>query len=443
MKHSRLTIAILISLVLGIVVGWIFPDFAVKMHVLAEVFLRMVKMIIAPLLFATLVVGIAGHGDVKSLGRLGVKTVIYFEVVTTFALIIGLGFANLFEPGKGINIDLQAAGIVQAASMAAINHGTTFGQMFLSLFPTSVVQSMAEGNLLQIVVFSLFFALAICAVGKKAKPVLDVLNSVSTIMFKFTEYVMVFAPVGIFGAIAYTVGKNGVEILFNYGKIIVSLYVALAVFVILVLFIACKLVHISFRGLLRAINEPALLTFTTASSEAALPKAMSIMEKFGVPKSIVGFVMPTGYTFNLDGSTLYLAMAVIFSTQLVGIHLPLEQQLVIMFALMLTSKGVAGVPRAALIVLAGTLTSFDIPIIGVAILLGIDQILDMGRTTVNLIGNCVATVVIARWENCFDYNKMNEFLKQRRLKINTLGKTDSNVSFEKDFRGKCLGKSIQ
>lgn len=437
MKHSRLTVAILISLILGIAVGWIFPDFAVKMHVLAEVFLRMVKMIIAPLLFATLVVGIAGHGDVKSLGRLGVKTVIYFEVVTTFALIIGLGFANLFEPGKGITIDPQATGIVQAASMAAIDHGTTFGQMFLSLFPTSIVQSMAEGNLLQIVVFSLFFALAICAVGKKAKPVLDILNSVSTIMFKFTEYVMVFAPIGIFGAIAYTVGRNGVEILFNYGKIIVSLYVALAVFVILVLFIACKIVHISFRGLLRAINEPALLTFTTASSEAALPKAMSIMEKFGVPKSIVGFVMPTGYTFNLDGSTLYLAMAVIFSTQLVGIHLPLEQQLVIMFALMLTSKGVAGVPRAALIVLAGTLTSFDIPIIGVAILLGIDQILDMGRTTVNLIGNCVATVVIARWENCFDYNKMNEFLKQRKLKINTLGKTNSDVSFEKDFRGNC------
>lgn len=433
MKHSRLTIAIFVSLILGIVTGWVFPDFAVKMHVLAEVFLRMVKMIIAPLLFATLVVGIAGHGDVKSLGRLGVKTVIYFEIVTTFALIIGLGFANLFEPGKGLVIDPHSVGMVQAASMAAVDHGTTFGQMFLSLFPTSIIQSMAEGNLLQIVVFSLFFAIAICAVGKKAKPVLDILSSVTTIMFKFTEYVMIFAPVGIFGAIAYTVGTNGVEILFNYGKIIVSLYVALAVFVILVLFIACKLVHISFRGLLKAINEPALLTFTTASSEAALPKAMSIMEKFGVPKSIVGFVMPTGYTFNLDGSTLYLAMAVIFSTQLVGIHLPLEQQLVIMFALMLTSKGVAGVPRAALIVLAGTLTSFDIPIIGVAILLGIDQILDMGRTTVNLIGNCVATVVIARWENCFDYDKMHEFLKQRRLKINTLGKTNSDVSFQKDF----------
>ena len=433
MQNSRLTIAIIISLILGVAVGWAFPDFGIRLHVLAEVFLRMVKMIIAPLLFATLVVGIAGHNDAKSLGRLGVKTIVYFEVVTTFALIIGLGFANLFEPGKGLAIDAQASGLAQAANMAIIEHGTSFGQMFLSMFPTSIVKSMSEGNLLQIVVFSMFFALAICAVGKKAQPVLDILNSVSTIMFKFTEYVMLFAPVGIFGAIAYTVGTNGVEILVNYGKIIISLYVALAVFVVIVLFVACKLVHISFRGLLKAINEPALLTFTTASSEAALPKAMSIMEKFGVPKSIVGFVMPTGYTFNLDGSTLYLAMAVIFSTQIVGIDLPLEQQLVIMFALMLTSKGVAGVPRAALIVLAGTLVSFNIPIIGVAILLGIDQILDMGRTTVNLIGNCVATVVIARWENSFDYNKMNEFLKQKRMKTNTLGKTNSDVSFQDDF----------
>ncbi len=433
MRHSRLTAAILISLILGVIAGWAFPDFAIRTHVLAEVFLRMVKMIIAPLLFATLVVGIAGHGDVKSLGRLGVKTVVYFEVVTTLALIIGLGFANLFKPGEGLTIDPQAAGIAQAASMAVTNHGTSFGQMLLSLFPTSIVQAMADGNLLQIVVFSLFFALAICAIGKRAKPVLDLLNSVSTIMFKFTEYVMLFAPMGIFGAIAYTVGTNGIEILVNYGKIILSLYTALAVFVLIVLFIACKLVHISLRGLLRAINEPALLTFTTASSEAALPKAMSIMEKFGVPKSIVGFVMPTGYTFNLDGSTLYLAMAVLFSTQLVGINLSLEQQLVIMFALMLTSKGVAGVPRAALIVLAGTLTSFNIPIIGVAILLGIDQILDMGRTTVNLIGNCVATVVIARWENCFDYNKMYEFLKRTKIKTNTYGKTNQEVSFAKDF----------
>ncbi len=412
MKKSRLTIAIFISLILGILVGWLYPAFAVKTHVLAEVFLRMIKMIIAPLLFATLVVGIAGHGDAKSLGRLGVKTIAYFEVVTTFALIIGLGFANLFKPGEGmVNVASQHIGLGEIERMASCTQHNSFGEMFLGLFPTSIVQSMADGNLLQIVVFSLFFALAICAIGKKAQPVVDLLNSVSAIMFKFTEYVMLFAPIGIFGAIAYTVGSNGIEILFNYGKIIVSLYVALAVFVLIVLVIACKLVNISLGNLLRAIREPALLTFTTASSEAALPKAMSIMEKFGVPKSIVGFVMPTGYTFNLDGSTLYLAMAVLFSTQLVGINLSLEQQLVIMFALMLTSKGVAGVPRASLIVLAGTLTSFNIPILGVAILLGIDQMLDMGRTTVNLIGNCVATVVIARWENEFDYDKMNEFIE--------------------------------
>ena len=434
MKSSRLTWAIFIALALGILTGWAFPDFAVRTHVLAEVFLRMVKMIIAPLLFATLVVGIAGHGDAKSLGRLGVKTIVYFEVVTTFALIIGLGFANIFKPGEGMmDIVSRHIPIGEIASMATASPHYSFGEMFLNLFPTSIVQAMADGNLLQIVVFSIFFALAICAVGKKAQPVVDVLNSVSKIMFKFTEYVMLFAPIGIFGAIAYTVGTNGVDILINYGKVIMALYVALAVFVVLVLFIACKLVHISFTGLIKAIQEPALLTFTTASSEAALPKAMSIMENFGVPKSIVGFVMPTGYTFNLDGSTLYLAMAVLFSTQLVGIELTIEQQLVIMFALMLTSKGVAGVPRASLIVLAGTLTSFNYPILGVALLLGIDQILDMGRTAVNLIGNCVATVVIARWENVFDYNKMNEFLKLKNIKTNTFGKVNSDVSFQTDF----------
>ena len=371
----------------------------------------MVKMIIAPLLFATLVVGIAGHGDVKNLGRLGIKTIVYFELVTTFALFIGLGFANLFKPGEGMgNIATAQTGLNRIVEMASSTQHNSFGELLLSLCPTSIFQAMAEGNLLQIVVFCLFFALAICAVGKKAQPVLDVLNSLSVVMFKFTEYVMLFAPIGIFGAIAYTVGSNGIEILGNYGRIILCLYAAFVAFVILALFIACKIVRISFRSLLKAIQEPALLAFTTASSEAALPKAMSIMEKFGVPKTIVGFVMPTGYTFNLDGSTLYLAVAVLFSTQLAGINLSLEQQLVIMFALMLTSKGIAGVPRAALIVLAGTLTSFNIPIIGVAVLLGIDQLLDMGRTTVNLIGNCVATVVIARWENRFDYDKMKLFI---------------------------------
>lgn len=404
---------IFIALLLGVLVGHFAPDFAVKMRPFAEIFLRMVKMIIAPLLFATLVVGVAGHGDAKSLGKIGLKTIIYFEIVTTLALIIGLTMGNLFKPGVGFvnGTSAHALHMQEAGLMAATQAHTSISSMVTDIFPTSVVDAMAHGNLLQIVVFSIFFALSIIAVGGKAKPVLDLLNSVSQIMFKFTEYVMYFAPLGIFGAIASTVGANGLNILKNYAKVIGALYVALAVFVLLVLIIACKIVKISFRSLIRALQGPAILAFTTASSEAAFPKAMEIMERFGVPKNIVGFVMPTGYTFNLDGSTLYLAMAVLFSSQIVGIHLDLNQQLIIMLALMLTSKGVAGVPRVSLIVLAGTLASFNIPIVGVAILLGIDQILDMGRTTVNLIGNCIATVVIARWENEFDYDKMNEFVK--------------------------------
>ena len=437
MKNSHLTLAIFIALVLGILTGWAFPDFAVKTHVLAEVFLRMVKMIIAPLLFATLVVGIAGHGDAKSLGRLGVKTIVYFEVITTIALMMGLGFANLFQPGKCV-IDSETvkafADEITNTVPAATSMNCSFGNMMLEMFPTSIFQSMANNNLLQIVIFSIFFALAICAVRQKAQPVVDLLNSVSKIMFKFTEYVMYFAPIGIFGAISHTVGENGIGILITCGKVILVLYGALITFVLLVLYIACKLVKISFRGLIRAIQEPALLTFTTASSEAGLPKAMSIMEKFGVPKSIVGFVMPTGYTFNLDGSTLYLAVAVMFLAQYENVALTLEQQIVIMLTLMLTSKGVAGVPRASILVLTGTVATFNIPAaIGITILLGIDQILDMGRTAVNLIGNCIATVVIARWENSFDYNKMNEFLKLKNIKTNTFGKVNSDVSFQTDF----------
>lgn len=413
MKHSKLTALIFIALILGVAAGHFAPDFAVKMRPFAEIFLRMVKMIIAPLLFATLVVGISGHDDAKSLGKIGLKTIIYFEIVTTLALIIGLTMANLFKPGVGFvtGTSPHAIHMQEVGLMAATSAHTSVSQMVTDIFPTSIIDAMAQGNLLQIVVFSIFFALAICAVGKKAQPVLDVLNSVSQIMFKFTEYVMYFAPLGIFGAIAATVGANGLTVLKSYFKIIGALYAALAVFVLLVLIIACKIVKISFRNLIRALQEPALLAFTTASSEAAFPKAMEIMERFGVPKKIVGFVMPTGYTFNLDGSTLYLAMGVIFSSQIVGIHLDINQQIIIMLALMLTSKGVAGVPRVSLIVLAGTLASFNIPILGVAILLGIDQILDMGRTTVNLIGNCVATVVIARWEKEFDYDKMNEFVR--------------------------------
>lgn len=424
MKNSILTLWILIALVAGVIVGAIAPDFAVRMHPLATIFLRMVKMIIAPLLFATLVVGIAGHGDVKKVGRVGIKTILYFEIVTTIALFIGLIVANFTNPGFGTRLTASLPHLDEISQVSSTLCHNSFSEFFTNMFPTSVVQAMAEGNLLQIVVFSIFFALAICTIGKKAKPVMDLLNSVCQIMFKFTEFVMMFAPIGIFGAISYTVGSNGISVLKNYAKIIFSLYFALFIFVIFVLFVACKIVGISLKSLIQAIEEPALLAFTTASSEAALPKAMEIMERFGVPKSIVGFVMPTGYTFNLDGSTLYLAIAVIFCAQIAGVDLTIEQQLIIMFALMVTSKGIAGVPRVALIVLAGTLTSFHIPILGVAILLGIDQFLDMGRTTVNLIGNCVATVVIARWENEFDYNKMNEYIASSAEKLESRPYTD-------------------
>ena len=424
MKHSKLTLLIFIALILGIIFGCVAPAWAVKMQPFATIFLRMVKMIIAPLLFATLVVGIAGHGDVKQLSKIGIKTLVYFEIVTTLALFIGLIAGNIFKPGVGFNLGATAGNLKVAGLMAATDTHTSIHEMIINIFPTSIVDAMATGNLLQIVVFSIVFALAICTVGKAAEPVLDILKSLSKIMFKFTEYVMYFAPIGIFGAISYTIGTSGIKVLGGYFKVIFSLYAALAIFVVLVLIIACKIAKISFRALIRTLEEPALLAFSTASSEAAFPKAIEIMEDFGVPKNIVGFVMPTGYTFNLDGSTLYLAIGVMFSAQIAGIHLGFEQQIIIMLALMLTSKGIAGVPRVSLIVLAGTLASFDIPIMGVAILLGIDQILDMGRTTVNLIGNCIATVVIARWENQFDYDKMKNYIEQQKKEDVNLLKTN-------------------
>lgn len=418
MKGSKLTTYIFIALFLGIICGWLAPDFSAKLAPLATIFLNMVKMIVAPLLFSTLVVGIAGHGDIKDLGKIGIKTLIYFEIVTTIALFIGLFVANVFQPGAGFTINASEHHMSQATEMATIGASQSFSHFIVNLFPTSIFKAMADGNLLQIVIFAVFFAVAICSVGTKAKPFLEILSSLSEIMFKFTEYVMMFAPVGIFGAIAATVGENGLGVLASYAKVLFSVYFALILFLFLVIFIVCRIVKISFRALLKVLKDPALLAFSTASSEAALPKAMELMEKFGVPKNIVGFVMPTGYTFNLDGSTLYLSLAVLFSAQIVGIDLPIVQQLTIMLALMITSKGIAAVPRVSLIVLAGTLSSFNIPLVGVAILLGIDQILDMGRTTVNLIGNCVATVVVARWENAFDYAKMDRFLTDFKNKKN-------------------------
>ena len=413
MKTTRLTLYIFLSLVLGTLVGWKYPEIGSKMHPLAQVFLNMIKMIIAPLLFSVVVTGIAAHGNIKALGKLGIKTFIYFAAATSFALVIGLSVGLIFKPGSGFSTGLVSQNMIDTVSvMASQNVHSSVSDMFVNIVPNSIIKSMADGNLLQIVVFSIFFALAICAAGEKAKPVLNWVSSLSEIMFKFTHLVMNFAPIGVFGAISYTIAESGMGIMINYAKIIGSLYFALILFLIVILNIACRIVGVSVFSVLRAIREPALLAFTTSTSEAALPHAMKVMESFGASKNIVGFVMPTGYTFNLDGSTLYLALAMLFSLQIVGINLEPLQLLFIMGTLMLTSKGIAGVPRIALVVLAGTLSGFGYPIIGVAILLGIDQILDMGRTTVNLIGNCIATMVIAKWENEFNYSKMEEFNKQ-------------------------------
>ncbi len=409
-KSSKLTFFIFLSLVLGVIFGWLCPDYAVKMQPLADAFLRMVKMIIAPLIFATLTIGIAGHGDIKNLGKIGLKTIVYFEIITTFALVLGLLMANVFKPGVGFNIDLNTVSMANIENIQHVHIDHSITGLIVNMIPTSLFEAMSDGNLLQIVVFAIFFSLAICAVGSKARPVIDFLQSTCEIMFKFTEYVMFFAPVGVFGAIAATIGQNGIGILSSYAKLILITYASLILFVGFILLLACKIVKVPIKALITALKEPALLAFTTASSEAALPKAMSVMEKFGVPKNIVSFVMPTGYTFNLDGSTLYLALTSLFCAQIAGIDLNISQQIAIMITLMLTSKGIAGVPRVSLVILTGTLTSFHLPVVGVAILLGIDQILDMGRTTVNLIGNCIATSVIAKWEKSFDYEKLNEFI---------------------------------
>ncbi len=383
------------------------------MQPLAQIFLNMIKMVIAPLLFSVVVTGIATHGNMSSLGKLGIKTLVYFATATSFALVIGLSVGYIFKPGAEFATSIVSSNMVEAAStMATQSAHASVTEMIINIVPTSIIKAMAYGDLLQIVVFSVFFALAICAAGEKGKPILNIVSSLSEVMFKFTHFVMNFAPIGVFGAIAYTIAESGMGIMLNYAKIIGSLYFALFLFLTVILNIVCRIVGISVFSVLRAIKEPALLAFTTATSEAALPQAMKIMESFGVPKNIVGFVMPTGYTFNLDGSTLYLALAMLFSLQIVGIELTPIQLVFVMGTLMLTSKGIAGVPRVALVVLAGTLSSFGYPLLGVAILLGIDQILDMGRTTVNLIGNCLATIVIAKWENEFNYTKMEEFNKQ-------------------------------
>jgi len=410
------TTQIFIGLVLGILIGYLWPSsdlngahvagFGEQIKPLADTFLRMIKMIIAPLLFSTLVVGIAGTGDLKAMGRIGLKAIIYFEIATTIALFLGLGLVNFFQPGAGVHIPSMGTDTLKAIQDIKAHTGW---DMLVTLFPTSVVDAMAKGDILQLVVFSIFFGIGLAAVGQKGKPVLEVFESTAQVMFKFTGYVMMFAPIGVMAAISATVGKMGLGILLTLGKLVLLMYGGLIVFAVIVIGGVSYLIRIPFLTFLRAVREPFLIAFTTASSEAALPKALEVMEKFGCPKNIVGLVLPTGYSFNLDGTTLYLSLASVFVAQLFGVPMGFGQQLIMMLTLMLTSKGVAGVPRAALVVLTATLAQFQLPLEGAAILLAIDQIMDMGRTAVNVMGNCISTAVVARWEGVFDDEKMKAF----------------------------------
>ncbi|MGE3956613.1 MAG: dicarboxylate/amino acid:cation symporter [Vicinamibacterales bacterium] len=397
---------IFIGLLLGILVGWLFPSFAVAVRPLADIFLRMIKMIVAPLLFSTLIVGIAGSGDLKSLGRIGLKAIIYFEVATTVALLLGLILVNVFQPGAGLAVPLGGDTTAVSAMQQAQPHAW---DLVLHMFPTSIVDAMARGDILQVVVFATFFGVAVAAIGEKGRPVYTVMESVAQAMFRVTHYVMWFAPIGVFAAIGATVGGKGIAVLLTLGKLVLVMYLALAIFVLLVVVGVSVLVRVPFFTFARAIREPFMLAFSTASSEAALPDALEVMERFGVPRNIVAFVLPTGYSFNLDGTTLYLSLASVFVAQMAGVSLTTGQQVLMMLTLMLASKGVAGVPRGALVVLTGMLTQFGLPLEGAAILLGIDQVLDMGRTGVNVMGNCIATVVVARWEGVFDDEKMRAF----------------------------------
>ena len=392
MKRVSLTAWIFIGMAAGVALGILAPGFAKQLGPVSSVFLRLIRSIIAPLLFATLVVGIAGGGDMKRMGRIGGKAILYFEIVTTLALFLGLFAVNFVKPGQGVPIRATAA------ELAVSKSDTSLATILEHIFPSSIIDAMSRNDALQIVVFAFLFGAACAAIGSKADGVIAFCNSLAEVMFRYTKYVMYLAPIGVGAAIAVTVGSKGITVLFGLTKLILTMYAASILCVLLVLAPALFLFRIPTGGFWRAAREPFLIGFSTASSEAALPLALENMEQFGVPKHVVGFVIPTGYSFNLVGSALYLSLASIFVAQAAGMNLSIGDQLLMMLTLMLTSKGVAGVPRAALVILAGTLATFHLPMEGVAVLLGVDALLDMARTGINVLGNCLASAVVARWE---------------------------------------------
>jgi len=408
LRRISQTQQIVAAMVVGVAVGYLFPDHpagvtgfqATDLQVLSTVFLRMIKSLIVPLLFGTLVVGIAGHGDdMKRVGKLAFRSIVYFEVVTTLALVVGLLAVNIVKPGVGVNLSRASTDV--GTELAKTK--TSFAGVLEHTVPQSFFEAAAKNEVLQIVFFSIIFAVALSQVKGPAKTfMLSFCESLSEVMFKFVGIVMKFAPFGIGAAIAVTVGKSGLGVLRNLGVLVLTLYGALIVFVLFVLLPVAIAFKVPIRRFWQATKEPWLLAFTTASSEAALPLALQNMERLGVPRRIVSFVLPTGYSFNLDGSTLYLALASVFVAQAAGIDMPISTQVLMMLTLMLTSKGVAAVPRASLVILSGALAQFGLPLQGVAVILGVDALMDMARTSINLVGNCLATVVMARWEGAFE-----------------------------------------
>ncbi len=395
-QRRSLTTWIVVSMVVGAGIGHDVPAVAVHLRIFSLIFLRMIKTIIAPLLFATLVVGIAGHSDLKQVGRMGIKALLYFEIVTTLALFIGLAAINISQAGKGIRLPAAP----QTEQLAAGHESAD--DMVVHIFPENIAKAVAEGQILQVVIFAVVFGIALALIPEpKRRPLLTLTESLAELMFKFTNIVMLFAPVGVGCAIAYTVGHMGLGVLVNLFKLLATFYAAILVFLLVVLLPVAVLIKAPIKKFLLAVADPVTLAFATTSSEAALPRAMEAMEAIGVPRKIVAFVMPTGYSFNLDGSSLYLSLAAVFVAQSAGIHMSFGHQLLLVFTLMLTSKGVAGVPRASLVILLGAVAQFNLPAEPVFIILGIDELMDMARTSLNVLGNSFATVVIARWEGEF------------------------------------------
>ncbi|MGZ8558126.1 MAG: dicarboxylate/amino acid:cation symporter [Chitinophagaceae bacterium] len=405
---KSLTTWILVAMAIGVEIGLDFPAFSQNLQFLSKIFLRLVKTIVAPLLFATLVVGIASHSNLKQVGRMGWKSLLYFEIVTTLALVIGLIFINITKAGTGIVVPQNLLKELPAATIK------TWQDHIIDIFPENIIKSIYEGNVLPIVVFSVIFGIALALLNEqKKKPMLEFAESLAEAMFKFTNIIMYFAPFGVGAAIAVTVGHLGIDILKNLALLLVTLYLALIAFILLVLFpIALWVAKIPIKKFIQAIREPVSIAFATTSSDSALPKALENMEKFGVPRKIVSFVIPTGYTFNLDGTTLYLSLASVFVAQAAGMDLNFGEQLLIGVSLMLTSKGVAAVPRASLVILIATASTFNFPLWPIMAIYGIDELMDMARTSVNVIGNTLASCVIARWEGEFDDKKALAFNEQ-------------------------------